>query len=223
MINSQDKKKTQVIIDYLIDLIKTQKVPTNKILPSEHALMIRFNCSRSIVIKAYQKLETLGAIYSISKRGHFVAENFHNLIKPISYLIGATSQEGVEIKDKNLPQWMNEKRILFVYGHRSFDKTYFKDNEIIAKSNIYLSCKKVDKNEIIDFNKSLTDLLTERDGLNNMVYSLSYEEVDCLFDQKNIVVVTFFGYDDDSICIAGKYYINPKYFKFYHQEFSSRT
>ncbi|MFL1058544.1 GntR family transcriptional regulator, partial [Mycoplasmopsis synoviae] len=34
------------------------------------------------------------------------------------------------------------------------------------------------------------------------------------------VAVIFYGYDDDSICIAGKFYVDPEDFKFYHQEFS---
>ncbi|UUD35637.1 GntR family transcriptional regulator [Mycoplasmopsis caviae] len=218
----QEKKKTQVIIDYLIDLIKTQKVPTNKILPSEHSLMMHFDCSRSIVVKAYQKLEALGAIYSISKRGHFVAENFHNLIKPISYLLGVTAQEGKEIKSKELAQWMVDKRILFVQGFRTFEKTYYKDKDVLATSEIYVSCKNIEVDEEINFNKSLTDLLIERGGLNNMVYSLAYENVK-KFGYESLVVVSFFGYDEDSICIAGKYYINPKYFRFFHQEFSLKS
>ncbi|MCU9937735.1 hypothetical protein NW731_04820 [Mycoplasmopsis felis] len=49
--------------------------------------MEKMDCSRSIVVSAYQKLESIGAIYSISKRGHFVAENFHNLIKPIPFML----------------------------------------------------------------------------------------------------------------------------------------
>ncbi|WP_334687340.1 GntR family transcriptional regulator [Mycoplasmopsis felis] len=86
-LKNQQSKPKQTVVDYLIDLIVSKKIPVNKIMPSEHYVMEKMDCSRSIVVSAYQKLESIGAIYSISKRGHFVAENFHNLIKPIPFML----------------------------------------------------------------------------------------------------------------------------------------
>lgn len=213
-------KKTQQIINYLMKLIQSKKIPTNKIMPSEHALMMRFNCSRSVVVAAYQKLEALGAIYSISKRGHFVAENFHNLIKPVSYLIGCDKQT-VKLRTRNfeLPEWIINNQIIFVNGVEKFEKEYFIKGELVAEGEIYLSGKYVNESSEIQENKSLIDYLNNSDGLTNIVYRLNYEKVN-KFNHEFLVVVSFYGYDEDSISIAGKYYIKPEHFTFYHQEFS---
>lgn len=213
-------KKTQQIINYLMELIQSKKIPTNKIMPSEHALMMRFNCSRSVVVAAYQKLEALGAIYSISKRGHFVAENFHNLIKPVSYLIGCDKQT-VKLRTRNfeLPEWIINNQIIFVNGVEKFEKEYFKKGELVAEGEIYLSGKYVNESSEIQESKSLIDYLNNSDGLTNIVYRLNYEKVN-KFNHEFLVVVSFYGYDEDSISIAGKYYIKPEHFTFYHQEFS---
>ncbi|UWV78270.1 hypothetical protein NWE59_05070 [Mycoplasmopsis felis] len=38
------KTKTNVVVDYLIDLIVSKKVPVNKIMPSEHYVMEKMDC-----------------------------------------------------------------------------------------------------------------------------------------------------------------------------------
>ncbi|WP_036456764.1 GntR family transcriptional regulator [Mycoplasmopsis lipofaciens] len=217
------KNKIQMIMEYLLNLIKTGKVKTNGIMPSEHRLMMRFDCSRSIVVAAYQKLEAFGITYSIAKKGHFAAENFHNLIKPLSFLLNCTKQEGIEDKKvKELPNWIQQKHLSLVKDFRKFNKNYYRNDEIIAKSEIYVSTKSINFDKKIDLSKSILNKLIKNKNLNNLVYSLEYEDVDNMFGYQKIVVITMFGYDNDSINIAGKYYIHPDYFKFFHQEFSLR-
>ncbi|VEU71086.1 winged helix-turn-helix domain-containing protein [Mycoplasmopsis glycophila] len=219
MTNKQKNKTTQ-IIEYLMDLIRTRRIPVNKIMPSEHQLMHKFDCSRNIVVAAYQKLEFLGAVYSIQKRGHFVAENFHNLIKPISFLFAADKQTGVEVQgDVPLPQWAEDKNIIFVNGFRVFDKKFYKENELIAEARIFMSLKNIDQFEPIDCTKPLIDVLLEKEDLTNIVYELEFDNVE-KFGQNPSLGIRFFGYDADSISIAGVFYVDPKHFKFFHQEFS---
>ncbi|QZE12626.1 GntR family transcriptional regulator [Mycoplasma sp. Ms02] len=215
--------KTQQIIIYLMELIKSRKIPTNKIMPSEHALMQRFNCSRSVVISAYNKLEALGAIYSIKKRGHFVAENFHNLIKPISFLLKTEQQRGTQERanmDK-LPVWIKERNLIFPVEAQKFNKEYYKNGELAMISEQYISSEAIGDDKV-DPNSSLVDYLTKKGALLNIVYEMVYEEVD-LFGLKQMVVIYTYGYDEESVSIAGKYYINPKYFKFFHHEFSLKS
>ncbi|WBP84082.1 GntR family transcriptional regulator [Mycoplasmopsis edwardii] len=219
-LNDEDNTKTNSIILYLIDLIKSKKVPVNKIMPSEHALMERFNCSRSVVVSAYQKLSALGAVYSISKRGHFVAENFHNLIKPVSFLLNVDKQWGEEIHDFIEPEWFGERNIIFVDGTRMFRKFFYKKGEVIAEADIWVSTKNLDKYEPIDLSVPLIDVLSEREPIKNIVYDIHYEKEANRLGHENMMVLMIFGYDEDSICIAAKYYIKPEHFKFYHQEFS---
>ncbi|WP_322960356.1 GntR family transcriptional regulator [Mycoplasmopsis cynos] len=218
-LKDDDVTKTSNIIQYLISLIKSKKIPVNKIMPSEHALMQRFNCSRSVVVSAYLKLNALGATYSISKRGHFVAENFHNLIKPISSLLKVDKQWGEEVFDFQWPSWFDERNIIFTDGARMFNKYFYKNNELIAEADVWLSTKNLDIYEPIDLSIPLLDSLSEREPVKNIVYEIKYEEANRLGYEKMMVII-FFGYNEDSICIAGKFYIKPEHFTFFHQEFS---
>ncbi len=203
-----------------MDLIKSGKVPTNKIMPSEHQLMHKFDCSRNIVVAAYQKLTSLGAVYSISKRGHFVAENFHNLIKPLSFLFKSNHETGSEILNVNeLPQWMIDKHIIFLDGFRVFEKKYFDEENQIADGMVYISTKHIYENDEIDFEKPIIDFLIKKNAVLNIVYHLIFEPIE-KYGSNPSLAVRFFGYDNESISIAGKFYIDPNYFEFYHQEFS---
>ncbi|UWV93425.1 GntR family transcriptional regulator [Mycoplasmopsis cynos] len=218
--SNEDFTKTNNIILYLMDLIKSKKIPVNKIMPSENALMQRFNCSRSVVVVAYQRLSSLGAVYTISKRGHFVAENFHNLIKPVSLILKVEKQEGYEEIDFIWPEWFEKKNIIFTEGARKFKKTYYKNDELIAYSDIWISTKNIAKDEIIDASKPLIDVLDEKETITNIVYEVQYENFFNYFGFEKMMVLTLFDYDEDSICIAGKYYIKPEHFKLFYQEFS---
>lgn len=219
--SKNDISKTQEIIDYLLDLIKTKKIPTNKVMPSEHALMHRFECSRGVVVSAYNKLAALGAVYSINKRGHFVAENFHNLIKPLSYMLKTDSQSGIEVTNEiREPQWFETKNVIFVNGWRAFAKEYFKENQKIAEATIYVSNNLFNSVDQLDLSSSITDALLKAKMLNNMIYFLEYQNVN-KFEHEKLVVINFYGYDTESISIAGTMYVHPDHFQFFHQEFGS--
>ncbi|WP_025755130.1 winged helix-turn-helix domain-containing protein [Mycoplasmopsis cricetuli] len=216
-----DTTITQEIVEYLLGLIKSKKIPPNKIMPSEHALMNHFNCSRGVVVSAYNKLAALGATYSINKRGHFVAENFHNLIKPLSFLLKCDKQQGIKINNLATdPDWFEKKNIIFISGYTTYEKEYFKEKRKIAQSTIYVTNKLFQVIEKLDLSKSIVDELVKNKMLNNIIYSLEYEDVN-YFGVTKLVVITFHGYDADSISIAGKMYINPDDFRFFHQEFAS--
>ncbi|ADE19677.1 GntR family transcriptional regulator [Mycoplasma crocodyli] len=207
--------KTQQIVIYLMDLIRSKKIPTNKIMPSEHALMLRFDCSRSAVVSAYHRLEALGAVYSISKRGHFVAENFHNLIKPISYILG--SDEHKSTLNKNLDrEWLQRMNIIFE-DDSSYEKVYIKDGKVICYADCFVLKKYFDND--FNINDSLINQLVSRNGITNIVYHLKYEDVN-KFGYEKLVVLYVFGYDFDSISFAAKYVIHPDNFDIKHQEFS---
>ncbi|UUD36065.1 winged helix-turn-helix domain-containing protein [Mycoplasmopsis citelli] len=216
-----DISKTQEIIDYLLELIKSKKIPVNKVMPSEHALMNRFECSRGVVVSAYNKLAALGAVYSINKRGHFVAENFHNLIKPLSYMLKCDQQKGIEVTNSvQAPKWFETKNIIFVNGYRAFAKDYFKENQLIAEGITYVSNDLFKVVPEVNLKESLTDILVNAKMLNNIIYFLEYQDVK-KFGYEKLVVINFYGYDTESISIAGTLYVHPDHFQFFHQEFGS--
>lgn len=61
------------IMDFL-RLEMEKKVYQDK-LPSIRALAIKFNCSNSTVIKAYNELETLGLVFSAPKSGYYINQS----------------------------------------------------------------------------------------------------------------------------------------------------
>ncbi|TNK92844.1 GntR family transcriptional regulator, partial [Mycoplasmopsis pullorum] len=75
--------------------------------------------------------------------------------------------------------------------------------------------------QVPNLSQPLLDLLNDQNGISNIVYKLKYEKIK-LYDRDELVVVYFFGYDDESISIAGKYFIKPENFIFFHQEFSAK-
>ena len=54
-------------------------------LPSEKAISIKYEVSRIVSTKVLSELRKIGAIYSIPKKGNFVAQYFSSLLKPLSY------------------------------------------------------------------------------------------------------------------------------------------
>ncbi|QJB71435.1 GntR family transcriptional regulator [Mycoplasma sp. 1654_15] len=210
--------KTNLVIDYLLSVINSKRGRLNRPLPSEHALMDKFQCSRTVVIRVYQRLFSIGAIYAVPKRGYFIAENFHNFIKPISFLLHADKIEGEE-KYKEIPDWFEGKNIKFINGYKYIEKKFYKNEEHIIDAEIYITANDILKDEILDFSRPLVAILNDKNQVKNMVYELKYEKVE-KFGQNQLLVIYFWGYDKIGICIAGKYYVKPEHFIFYHQEFS---
>ncbi|WP_284511065.1 hypothetical protein [Mycoplasmopsis cynos] len=135
-------------------------------------------------------------------------ENFHNLIKPISSLLKVDKQWGEEVFDFQWPSWFDERNIIFTDGARMFNKYFYKNNELIAEADVWLSTKNLDIYEPIDLSIPLLDSLSEREPVKNIVYEIKYEEANRLGYE--MMVIIFFGYDEDSICIAGKFYIKVR-------------
>ncbi|WAM08303.1 hypothetical protein ONA21_03440 [Mycoplasmopsis cynos] len=81
-----------------------------------------------------------------------------------------------------------------------FNKYFYKNNELIAEADVWLSTKNLDIYEPIDLSIPLLDSLSEREPVKNIVYEIKYEEANRLGYEKMMVII-FFGYDEDSICI----------------------
>ncbi|WP_215773276.1 GntR family transcriptional regulator [Mesomycoplasma hyorhinis] len=212
------KTKTNLVIDYLISIINSKRGRLNRPLPSEHALMDKFSCSRTVVIRVYQRLFSIGAIYAVPKKGYFIAENFHNFIKPISFLLHVDKIEATQ-KQQQIPQWFESRKINFINGYRCYEKQLFKEGEHIADAEVFISENDLEKDEVLDLNRPLVAILNEKSQIKNIVYELRYEKV-AKFGLENMVVITFWGYDKIGVCIAGKYYVKPEHFLFFHQELS---
>lgn len=208
--------KTDIVIEYLISSIKSGKFKANSILPSENFLIEKFGCSRIIIISAYNVLKKLGIVYSVAKKGYFVAENVHNIIEPISKRINATNTKTKKVT-KYTPDWFKDLKIIFDDDFYCLEKRYYKGRNLIMIAEYFISLK-YNLDEIEDH--SIIDFLTNSNKiLKNCVYHLKYEKTN-IWGKNNLVVIYMFGYDKDGICVAAKYYIHPDHFHFEHQEFS---
>ncbi|UVD81905.1 GntR family transcriptional regulator [Mycoplasma iguanae] len=209
---------TQRIMLYLKEIMDNKKVDIDQQLPSEHFLMEKFYCSRLTVVQVYNKLKSLGAVYTKPKKGYFVARNYHNLIKPIS---GSIKYNKTNILNKSNYEntWFKDYEIKFDYGFNAFTKQYFNDLEMIMEADYFIS-KKYNQSTNIEFEQNIIEYLVGKIlVLNNVVYHLQYEDNN-LWEYKKIVVIYMYGYDEEGIIIAAKYKIKPEHFKFSKQEFS---
>ncbi|MGY6172366.1 winged helix-turn-helix domain-containing protein [Candidatus Mycoplasma pogonae] len=209
--------KVEEIINYLINLIESKKVKTNQILPSENFLIEKFGSSRITVISAYKKLEQLGYVYTVPKKGRFVAENLCNIIEPISAKINSENSK-IQKVDLAEPDWFAKHKIIFTYGYDSYIKKYFKQNTLIMHAEYFVS-KKYSLPEVAA-ETNIIEFFLKRKVLKNTVYHLQYEKTNFWPEYQKLVVVYLYGYDDEGICIAGRYWIHPDDFYFTHQEFS---
>ncbi|WP_309299734.1 GntR family transcriptional regulator [Mycoplasmopsis pulmonis] len=192
------------------------KKKPNDIMPSEAFLMQKFSISRITAINAYKKLESIGAVYNISKQGRFVAENFFGLLKPFASAMPVTSTK-IKKENSQTPKWFSKFKIIFDHGFKKFKKEYLKDDEIIIVSENYIS-KKYQIPEKFEDKFSFTNFFLEKGiDLKNTIYKLQYEKVN-LWNHEYLVVVYSWTYDDEGIQLASKYIVKPEYFSFSHQE-----
>lgn len=86
------QKKTNIVKNYLYDIINAHKSETNFLLPSENAICMKFNVSRITVKNAFQELAAENLIYRHQGKGTFISfeakQKLHNEKKEAVKLIG---------------------------------------------------------------------------------------------------------------------------------------
>ncbi|MGZ9413351.1 winged helix-turn-helix domain-containing protein [Mycoplasma sp. 480] len=216
----KSKTKKSELIEYLLYLIKNRVLEPNELMPSEHFLMEKFGVSRITAINAYQQLEGIGAIYTRSKLGRYVAENFSGLAKAYSSLIKyeySTTQK-IERIEGDEPQWFYRQNIIFLLGFNAFRKQYFnKNKEEIMVAEHYVS-RRYELPEKMDQQFSILEHLVKTPlAITKMAYKLKYEKVD-KWGFEYLVVIYAWGYDEAGISVASRYVVHPEYFTFFHTE-----
>ncbi|MDR3596073.1 PLP-dependent aminotransferase family protein [Clostridium sp.] len=68
------KKKYEIIIDYIEKLVERNELKQGQRLPPIRALVDKFECNKSTIIRAYKELEVNHRIYSIPKSGYYLVE-----------------------------------------------------------------------------------------------------------------------------------------------------
>lgn len=68
------KKKYEIIIDYIEKLAEKNELKQGERLPPIRALVDKFECNKSTILRAYKELEMNHRIYSIPKSGYYLVE-----------------------------------------------------------------------------------------------------------------------------------------------------
>lgn len=216
ILTNYKQTKTNEVILYLYNLIESKQILPNQQMPSEFFLCNKFNCSRSIAILAYAKLEAIGAVCVIGKKGRYVMEHFNTLIKPLSYVLNS-DYDKTEQKKFQRPEWFSQ----FKVSNQNFNyyqKKYYKNKEMIMIADYYLDPKIKSFPKFNDV--SIIHKLTYEDFiLEKMQYYLKYENIK-IFSVKNLVVVYMIGKFQNQVIICARYLIHPKHFVFHHDEYN---
>ena len=103
--------KTQLmklkIADYVIGYIRTHRLSTDEMLPSENSLAIQFGVSRNVVRGALDHLRSQGKVYARKGKGFFVAEKQQFIVYQQDVNVGfsETFQEPVSRYESKLLSW----------------------------------------------------------------------------------------------------------------------
>lgn len=114
--------KYTVIMDFLRQEIE-KKVYQDK-LPSIRALAIKFSCSNSTVIKAYNELEALGLVFSAPKSGYYINQSHQTEDAQLDFYSGVPDSSHLPITHlKKIFQQVLEDHHTVLYNY-SYPKGY---------------------------------------------------------------------------------------------------
>lgn len=68
------KKKYEIIIEHIEKLVENNELKQGQRLPTIRALVDKFECNKSTIIRAYKEMEMNHRIYSIPKSGYYLVE-----------------------------------------------------------------------------------------------------------------------------------------------------
>ena len=197
----------------IIEDIYKGEYKVNDKLPSEKSISIRFGVSRIVASKVFSELRKIGAIYSVPKKGYFVAKYFEGLIKPLSfeYQIDKISDDVHPIDQNKMfekEEWIIDDSFL------TLERKYFRNNELIINSEIWLKKEEWYKKE-----ESITDILLDEIVITSSVTITKFEKFKNEDEKESLVSYRVYFFDEGIACIY-RYVVDPKHFKLIKQEFN---
>lgn len=199
------------IVREFLDDMASGKYDIDEKMPSEQAVSIKYGVSRIVASRVFSELRKIGAIYSISKKGNFVARFFEGLIKPITYSYKADVIEETPMEDYRTSFFDEYKTNA---DFKTFSRKHKRDGKIIIESDNWLNV-----DIIHDAKLSLFDNINSQVHITSAISVLFFEKwrpndkVDCLITYKIF-------YFDGGIAAVMRYKIDPKEFKMVKQEFA---
>lgn len=204
-------KSKQLARNIVLEIFSGKLKPNQK-LASEQQITIKYEVSKIVAIKAFDILKKIGAIYSLPKKGFFVAEYFANIIRSIDEEYKTSSFEDT-IKFLGTPPLNKNTDLTFKY--KTFTRKHIRNKKLIMHSWNWLNEDVISYEE----NKDLVSKLVWSDKLISAVSILRFEKIE-VFDQKVNLVLTKIYYGQNVIAFVQKVVIEPKIFYFLKNEWS---
>ncbi len=167
--------KYYIIKNRIIDMINSEEVSEDGIIPSERDLMTRFNVSRITVKRAIDELVNEGYLYRIQGKGTFIKsdEGNHDLVSLMSCTedilrMGMTPSKKLIYHSVQEADVIRIKRLQLIKGDRVLElkRVYYADNEPLNYTTTYLPCKIFPGIENYDFGKeSVYEVIENKYGV----------------------------------------------------------
>ena len=200
---------TLVINDILKD-ISSGKYRVNDKLPSEKAITIKYDVSRIVASRVFLELKKIGAIYSIPKKGNYVAMFFEGLLKPMHFSYGTNNNKDGLMEDYR-PDMFDRLKIKDEFN--TFTRNYYKDNETIVKSQNW-----IDKDIVILESKSIIESIKEKYTIVSSITLSKFELF--LPDDKTKKLVTYrVIYTTSKAVHISRFTVDEEHFEIIKQEF----
>ncbi len=198
------------IIKDFLDKMHSKEYKINQKLPSEKAIAIKYNVSRIVASRVFFELRKIGAIYTIPKKGSFVAKFFQGLVKPISFEYDIDNYKDSQMENYE-PESFSEYEIKGKF--KTFKRTYFKD-----KKEIIVSENWINSDLIIFPEKNLVDMVTQQA---EVVSSISITKFEINSKTKKEDLITYkILYFDKGIALVSRILVDKNKFKIIKQEFT---
>lgn len=199
------------IIKELLDDIAQGKYDVNEKMPSEQAISIKYGVSRIVSSRVFSELRKIGAIYSISKKGNFIARFFEGLIKPISYSYNANIIEEFPMEDYRT-SFFEEYNVLGDFN--TFSRKHRRASKLIIESDNWVH-KTVKHNPKLSVFDNISPQITITSAISVLFFE-KWRKTD-----KNDSLITYkILYFDDGIAAIIRYKVDPTEFKMVKQEFA---
>ena len=203
------KSYKEITQDILAD-IASKKLKVDDKLPSEQGISIKYGVSRIVASRVFSLLRKIGAIYTIPKKGNYVARYFQGLIKPIGFEYDIDKMIDMPM-DHYIPDFFAKNGW---DGNFKVVKRFFNRNDkTIIKSENW-----IDKNIAISSDIPIIDSVLSYSNVVSSVLFLRFEKFDENDDEKSLVTYRVV-YSSTGISLISRYTINEEDFLFIKQEF----
>ncbi|NQZ66049.1 MAG: GntR family transcriptional regulator [Mycoplasmatales bacterium] len=191
---------SKIISKIILQSIISGKLRSNEKLPSEKQLSIKHDVSRIVATNVYKNLKKIGAIYSIPKKGFFVAENLTGIVISVNnfYKIDKLidSEPDIDLVLEN-----------DLYNFKYFKREHYSKGILKIVSYNWINTNSFEYKK----NKDFIDDGILNEKITKSTHKLKFEKIFAFNHEENLVDTTFYYFNQNIIYIE-KTIVDKKYF-----------